>query len=245
MITVFSQTAVNFNCNDCNGNNHDLFTELDSGNVIVICWVMPCYGCIGPSVQTYNIIQGFESTHPGRVQMYVCDDEGTLNCPSLVSWCLSSGLLKTIRFSDTLIKMTDYGSSGMPKIVVLGGGSAHHVYYVANDSINETDLTNAIDAALLPYQGINENKFAFIQGKIVPNPSNELTELILEIQIPDRYNINLYDENGRYIFPVYKGNIDVGESRFKIDTSVLKQGKYFIQVNDTKRNSVFEIFVIK
>ena len=33
------QTAVNFNTSDCNSNTHDLFTELNTGKVIVLTWV--------------------------------------------------------------------------------------------------------------------------------------------------------------------------------------------------------------
>ena len=33
--------ATDFSVDDCNGEFHNLFTELDAGKVVVIAWVMP------------------------------------------------------------------------------------------------------------------------------------------------------------------------------------------------------------
>lgn len=39
---AFGQTtATDFTVNDCGGTSHNLFTELDAGKVIVLCWPMP------------------------------------------------------------------------------------------------------------------------------------------------------------------------------------------------------------
>jgi hypothetical protein len=76
LVALFSyvangQTATNFTCNDCTGVSHTLFDELDAGNVIVLCWVMPCGSCIGPTLTTYNVVQSFATSHPGRVKLYI------------------------------------------------------------------------------------------------------------------------------------------------------------------------------
>src|SRR5687768_13644455 len=64
-------TATNFIANDCNGNSHNLFSELDSGNVIILVWVMPCGGCISAAQTASEIAESFSLTMPGRVRAYI------------------------------------------------------------------------------------------------------------------------------------------------------------------------------
>jgi hypothetical protein len=138
-----AQTAVNFTCKDCNDITHDLFTELDTGSIIVLCLVMPCGGCVAGSLTTYNVVESFKDAYPGKVFMYLCDDYADTNCASLTAWGNSNSLTNTIKFSDAKINMLDYGSTGMPKVVVLGNPE-HKVYFNANNSVNPTDLQTAI-----------------------------------------------------------------------------------------------------
>ena len=245
-LTVYSQTAVNFTCNDCNGNPHDLYTELDSGNVIVLCFVMPCWGCIDPTYAAYTEVQALEPTYPDRIHMYIVDDEGTLPCPLLVDWCLNNNMLKTTRFSDTLIRMSDYGKFGMPKIVVMGGGSAHHVYYIADDSLNVDSLHNAIINALTPFENIASVSRDQIKSKIIPNPSSDHSDLFLEIEKNGEYKIDLFETNGRFVRSIYKGILEEGEQKIGISTSYLKAGVYFIRIEfGNGAKSILELNVIR
>jgi len=163
-----SQSATNFTVNDCAGASHTLFNELDAGKVVILCWVMPCASCIGPSKTTYNVAQSYNITYPDRVKMYVCDDYANTSCSSLTSWCTSNGLINTTKFSNAAIKMSDYGSAGMPKIVVVGNYT-HKVYYNANNSVNATLLNTAITTALEDFfVGTTEDAFKKINW--CPNP---------------------------------------------------------------------------
>src|SRR5258706_1435857 len=140
--------AKNFNCNDCNSNNHDLFTELDAGKVIVLCWVMPCSLCSGPASSANSIVNSFATSNPGKVKFYLVDDVANTSCSSLNSWGASTGLTNYTSFSNSSIKMTDYGITGMPKIVVLSGGSSHLVYFNQSDSLNTVTFNAAIKNAI-------------------------------------------------------------------------------------------------
>src|ERR1041385_2523437 len=137
-----AQTAVNFTCNDCNVTSHDLFAELDAGKVIVLCWVMPCGNCIAPSVTTHSVVSSYQSSNPNTVYMYLCDDYANSSCATLNSFKSSNGLMNAITFSDASINMADYGSTGMPKIVVVGGPN-HTVFYNANNTVNSANLQSA------------------------------------------------------------------------------------------------------
>ena len=119
---ILSQTtATDFIVNDCDGNSHHLFSELNSGKVVVIAWVMPCPPCATHAISAYSSALNFETSHPNRVKYYLVDDFANTTCSALSSWASSNGLGSTTMFSDAAISMTDYGQIGMPKIVVLGG----------------------------------------------------------------------------------------------------------------------------
>ena len=146
---IFAQTtATDFTTNDCNGISHQLFTDLDAGNVIVIGWVMPCGPCATYTIPAYSAVQSFSASHPGRVHFYLVDDFANTACGTLVNWGNTNNMPLNTTFSSADINMLDYGTTGMPKVVVLGGDS-HLIYYNENNSqptFNgvQTAITNAL-----------------------------------------------------------------------------------------------------
>src|SRR5688572_3528741 len=91
-ITLNAQTAPNFTAMDCLGNNHDLYTELNSGKIIVITWVMPCGSCVNGAQFAQGAVQSFSASNPNTVYHYVADDYANTSCGSLGSWCTSIGV---------------------------------------------------------------------------------------------------------------------------------------------------------
>lgn len=226
IVQVFGQTAVNFNATDCNGVSHDLFSELDDGKVIVLCWVMPCYSCIQPSKTTYNKVNEFSTSHPNKVHFYLCDDFGTTNCQTLEGWATDNGMsLQPFMsiFSDSTIKMMDYGSNGMPKIVVVGG-SAHTVFYNANNTVDVIQLESAINNAIAAsgFKSLNINTVA-----VYPNPA----QAFVNITIPanESGTIRIMDMPGRTLMK--SAFCEGGELRIGIDA--LKPGAYVVEIQTT------------
>ncbi len=143
--------ATDFTTNDCSGNPHHLFSELNSGDVIVISWVMPCGPCATYSLPAYNAVQSFVTSHPGKVHFYMADDYANTSCSSLSSWGNSNNMPNSTFFSTPHVNMNGYGVAGMPKVVVLGGTN-HTIYFNQNDShINFQGVKTAIDSALANY----------------------------------------------------------------------------------------------
>jgi hypothetical protein len=239
----FAQTAVNFNCNDCSGANHDLFTELDEGKVIVICWVMPCSSCVGPSLTTSNVVRSFATTHPDKVKMYLVDDYANTNCNSINSWANSNGILPAAMFSNSSIKMEDYGSAGMPKIVVVGDVN-HAVFYNANNSINATQLQNAINAAInATITGISDNVGAFSNFGFFPNPSNTSSTVVFSLEKPSDITVTIHDQLGHEISETSFAGLPQGENTIEISTAGLSNGVYFIRLTEGTRSRMIKIAV--
>ncbi len=223
---TFAQTATNFTCNDCTGASHTLFDELNAGKVVVLCWVMPCASCIGPSKTTYNVVQSFELSHPDRVKMYVCDDYANTTCSSLNSWCIQNGLTKTTKFSNTAINMNDYGSTGMPKIVVVGNYT-HQVYYNANNSVNATLLSNAISAALEDFTVDLNSPTPANEINVFPNPVNDRLSVSFTSANAGQCRVTLYNNSAVQVSTPKTFDLQQGNNILSLDTKELKNGIYF------------------
>jgi hypothetical protein len=231
-MAVSAQYAVNFNCNDCDGNNHDLFTELDSGKVIVLCWVMPCGSCVGPSLTASMVIKSIDSIHPGRVFMYLIDDYANTTCTSLKGWANSNNLKGSTTFSDAVINMLDYGSVGMPKIVVVGG-SGHRIYYNADNTVNAIALRDSIISALNENSaGIPEKMATIGSFTLFPNPSLGQTTANFTLTRPSDVLVRILDASGRTVISQRHDAMQPGENHIQINTSSLGMGLYILELAD-------------
>jgi hypothetical protein len=225
-------TATNFTCNDCAGNPHDLFSELNAQKVIVLSWVMPCGSCTAPTVNAYNVVQSFQSTHPGRVFMYIADDYANTTCASLNNWANSNELTNLTRFSNSAINMSNYGTSGMPKIVVLGGGYSHTVYFNQNDAASgdTAAIRAAINNALAAANGIYDSKNLSINVSVFPNPAKENSILSVTLNQNTIINVSLINLLGEEVKLIASGLYPAGETQIQMNTSGLSSGVYFVRV---------------
>ena len=228
-LCAFSQTtATNFTCNDCAGVNHDLFTELGSGKVIILCWVMPCSSCIPGTLTTYNVVHSFDLTYPGRVKIYIVDDYANTSCTSLNGWCNSNGFPNSTKFSNASIKMSDYGASGMPKVVVVGNYT-HNVYYSAINTVNAASLNTAILNALNDFSvGIEEPINQGI-GTInsYPNPVTNEVSFSFSSEKSCSVSLTIFNSLAQQEIKPEKYKFGPGEQTLSINISEFKNGIYF------------------
>lgn len=238
-----AQTAVNFNCNDCAGNNHDLFTELDAGKVIVIDWVMPCGNCIGPSITASNVVQSYASSNPGQVFLYVVDDYANTNCTTINSWCTTYSITATT-FSDASINMLDYNATpGMPKIVVLGGGTSHTVYFnevnaAAGDAVA---LQAAIDSALAT--GIEQHELSN-DVQLFPNPASGNLIITFDATVAGQQQLQIYNGFGQPVDAPRMINAQPGKNIEQVNISDLAEGVYFIHLGDAEYRKLMRLVVV-
>ena len=227
---VFAQTtATDFTTDDCNGVSHNLFSELDAGNVIVISWVMPCGPCETYSLPAYSAVQTFATSHPGRVHFYIADDYGTTACGTLNNF--ASNMPVSTIFSSSNINMSDYGAYGMPKVVVLAG-SDHHIYYNENDNkINFPDVQTAISDALSTPLGIEQSASNKFEISTYPNPVNNVLNISYIKNQSSLINFTIVDILGKVVLSIEE---DVsylkGEATKSINVSALDNGNYFLKI---------------
>ena len=85
-----------------------LFSELDSGKVIVMVWVMPCGPCATHALSAYAAVQTYANSHPDRVKFYMVDDYANTTCNSLQTWASTYSMGSCTMFSNQAISMSDY-----------------------------------------------------------------------------------------------------------------------------------------
>src|SRR4030095_345299 len=236
--TGFTQTATDFTANDCNGKSQNLFTQLDSGKVVAICWVMPCAACVGGALNTYNVVESFKETNPGQVLMYLCDDFANTSCTSLKTWANNNSLKLATCFSNAAINMSDYGDPGMPKIVVVGGPD-HAVLYNANYVVNAVDLQNAIEAGLTT-TGLDD-KFEVVSDlNLFPNPASKVTEIHCNLISSTQVSIDLINLQGELIQNVHYGKLQAGDNRIPLDVSAYADGIYLLKISEGNKSKLIQ-----
>lgn len=231
----FAQTAKDFTTNDCSGKSHHLFSELDAGKVVVICFVMPCATCIGPAQAAFTTVQEYETSHPGRVVFYLADDFANTSCGTLTSWANNNGMAGVTAFSHKDVTETPYGTGGMPKTVVLAGFE-HKVYFVENGGLNTGNLKNAINTALVLSSFPAIKTKDDIQLNVYPNPARDYLTVHFVIPENSTTTIEIYNLVGIKVKDVAIVADVSGEQSFDIDLNGLSDGIYFLKI---KRNEFF------
>jgi len=221
-------TGTNFSVKDCNNNQHDLFSTLDSGKVVILVWVMPCGSCIGPAKTSYNVSQSFKSSHPDKIRYFLIDDYGNSTCASTANWGASNGVKPHAVFSDASIKMSDYGSDGMPKVVILGGPN-HTIFFNKNnaDAGNATDIQAAINSALSAATSIEEPSTNNIH--LFPNPAATMVHVVFSEQQSMPVSLEITNLIGETVAS-YVVNESVMSDRVLLQVSDIPNGLYMIRV---------------
>lgn len=165
--------------------------------------------------------------------MYLCDDYANTVCSSLNSWANAYGLTNTIRFSNASIDMMSYGSTGMPKVVVVGGAN-HTVFYNADNTISATDLQNAINNALVT-TGVNEQTINTSTLTISPNPSGSFADIQFTLVENSDVTLELFNMEGKLVQNSFIGKLNAGDHKININLDSISNGMYLLKLSDGER----------
>ena len=239
---VIGQTnATNVTVTDCAGVSHNLFSELDAGKIIVIGWTMPCATCAGPLLGVHNSVLNYYFTNPGVVEYWLTDDFANTSCATVEGWSNANGITNAIYFSSSELNMYDYGSAGMPKVVVLGCAD-HKVFYNQNDTPNEHDATIAIDAALADIAsgctdlGLNEEASLF--GLLCyPNPANSVLNVAFTSLPSINSLLEVYSINGTLLKSIPLLQLSSSQE-FQVNISEFVDGIYLLKINDGNKAEI-------
>jgi len=248
LLTFAQTTATDFTVNDCNGVSHNLFSELDAGKVIVIGWTMPCSTCATPLLEVHNAVLGFMGSHPGVVEFWMTDDYANSTCSNISGWGSTYGITNATYFSSSEIAMSDYGSDGMPKVVIVACQD-HKIYYNVNDFPNGAGATAAINSALADLAsgclvGTNTLEKPSYELTCYPNPASQ--QLTVEFNIPAlaEVTIELITLRGQVVMSVPVEKINQGIQTQSLNIEAVPDGLYFLKIGDSKTLEVVKVQII-
>ncbi len=229
-VALAQTTATNWTATDCNSTSHTLFNELDNGKVIVFVWVMPCGSCVAASTTAYNVVQSFATSNPGQVLFYLADDLGDANCAALTNWINSNSIGNTANMtifgnSGNVINEADFGGTGMPHVIVMGGTNHQIFFNKKNSQANDqAGITTAINSALQALSINNVN--SQIEFSVSPNPVSENFAVSYTKAIK---KITVTAVNGQI---VKEETFATGKKNPTVDMSETASGVYIIKITD-------------
>lgn len=224
---LFAQSvAVDFTANDCNGTSHSLQAELNAGKVIVVSMVHPCGSCVTPSINANNIVKNYATSNPGKVLFYIID--GNNNCTSLATWKSTYGLGSVTSFSNSSVYNSSYYSPAMPTIMVISGAN-RAISGRQDNGLNTTNLTNAINAALVT-SGISEEQKSNFQMSVYPNPATDKLSVNYFLNQTLDVRIDLYNMLGAKVSTVVSEKQTAGKHETEYNFEQLSNGVYFLKL---------------
>lgn len=223
-------TALDFTANDCAGNPHNLFSDLDAGYCVVIDLVM--MGCPSCIPATHAIVDDVipNTSNPAMVKFYTIGYTNAITCGQINTWASDNGFTHPV-FAGMSAQTTYYGGMGMPTVIVLGGGSAHGVYYneLGHSSSDNPAIISAINDALADAVGIEEDGAREIM--LGPNPTTST------LNVGSSYvAAKVTDLQGRVV-------LNTGVVGGTLDVSTLPVGTYNVELTATDKSRAVGRFV--
>ena len=247
VIAMGQTTATDFTANDCYSTSHNLFTELNAGNVIVLVWVEPCVGCISDAKAAYDAAMSFATSNPGIVHYWLSDDIGNTDCSSLSAWANTNRIVPlNINIFDNAgnaIDQNNYGGVGMPHVVVLGGTS-HQIFYNQLSGSNDgVAITNAITQALHP-TGIRQVTNTNSGLKLFPNPAKDNISFSYNLEEAATVSVEIYDIAGIRVKTITPGKQISGQHSMDIHfDKKLSDGAYFLKIKTNNASQTIKFTV--
>lgn len=206
----------------CDGIVHNLYDELDSGDVVIMEIVMldGCMPCINAAHLIGPIIDSYNAMYDNRIRYYTFGYNDTYTCVQLESWKTENDITCETSFVEGADISEYYGGMGMPTIVV-AGRAAHEVsFYKFGFSVYDTArFQMAIEYALgnTDQLGVNCSTHS-INILSFPNPVNN----VLSLEVAPDGDVFIYDIAGNLVRQVFT----TGQ---QIDVSALPAGFYTIK----------------
>nr|MDQ3101310.1 hypothetical protein [Bacteroidota bacterium] len=112
--SLSAQTSgLDFTANDCDGMEHQLFSDLDAGYAVIIDLVMMgCQPCVtATNALINNVIPN--TTDPSMVKIYSIGYTNSITCSQMENWETTNGYDHPV-FAGMSAQTAHYGGMGMP-----------------------------------------------------------------------------------------------------------------------------------
>jgi len=221
-------TAMDFTKNDCDGNPHHLFSELDSGNVIIMEFIMTCSSCISAGHAIETMMSDLEIQFPGKVRLYQIAYTNSYTCATMQGFKTNNNFSSSV-FDQGASLVAYYGGFGMPTVAI-AAGSNHDVLYT-NVGFAPTDTAQAGIAIRTFMTTLSSND---LPGSVTsftsfPNPGKDFLSVQLNLKSNSSVRLQLVDLSGKLVKEYFSEYLRSGVFERKIDVSGVAPGHYMLK----------------
>lgn len=240
-------TAMDFTKADCNGQMHHLFSELDSGNVVIMEFFHTCGACIDAANDMKPMIQNLVAKYGNKVHFYVAPEDDEDSCVNVINWVGSNGFSSiAVPFDSGGAQSSYYGQGGMPTIAVAAGNTHQLLYLASSNTANgfmptDTALIGAAIRNFFEPTGI-PNINSSVSTSIFPNPVANNFVISIQTKEPGTLKLELADIEGHKVAELMEEKLNAGKFEKTIPVSNIPDGIYFIK--GTFNESVFSEKII-
>ena len=209
--------AYDFNMNDCSGNMHHLFEELDSGNVVIMeLFMLSCSPCVDAGNELVPMFENLKASCSGKIIFYHMGYTNSYACSQITNW-VTTNAFTSIPIDSGAIQTAYYGGMGMPTIAVVAG-SSHKVLhttvgYTVGDSAMIADSIRTFFGCSTV--NVHENTSSSSSILVYPNPSFDgkfqiSPEGVLQTSsMPHVTKLEIYNVMGEKIISSSNSNVDI------------------------------------
>lgn len=226
----FSQTtAMNFSGQDCNGNNVDLFSDLDAGKAVMLIFYMSnCGSCPPVASKMQTMANNINATHPGLVKAYAFPYQNSTTCSYSSGWVMNNNLPLFAPMDSGAVQVAYYGGFGMPTVVLLGGDNHDVLFTTQNFTTSDTTTMRDLILNTLTL-GVKEQT-TLQNVSTYPNPASGIVTLNFEALQGNELSMQITDLSGKSVMTFDKEKLNKGKFEKQIDVSSLPVGSYILSL---------------
>lgn len=226
-----SQTVMQLNGVDCNGNSHDLLADLDAGKAVLLHFFMPnCGSCPPPAKKIQAMANHILLTHPGMITAYAMPYNNSTTCAYAASWVTTNALSLYMPYDSGAVMVANYGGFGMPTVVLLGG-TDHRIMFSTQSfsTADTTEMRDSILALLESPSAITNLPGAVSSFNVYPNPANNNISIHIDLKESSNLLLDITDVTGKQV-AVVADERQNGVVTKQFNISSLANGNYFVRM---------------
>ncbi len=222
--------ARNFIRNDCFGASHNLFTELDSGDVVIMEYVMTCSSCSIAQQKVDAMLQWMDKKYPNRIRFYQFAYTNSYDCGTMKEW-VSANTMKTIPFDSGASDVAYYGGFGMPTFVIVGGSSHKILFTGIGFATSDTnDMSAALQSHFLTSDvALEQNSSTALE--LWPNPTHDKLQLHFGSELSSAARYCLTNTLGQVVCD-WRELSSQAQSSIDLHALQLSTGNYTLHIQD-------------
>lgn len=227
-------TAMDFTIVDCNGTGpHNLFSDLNSGKVVIIEYFMTsCSPCITAGQTLESLKANLNAQYPGKIKAYAFGYTNSYSCSTVLNW-VNTNSITSVPSDSGAIQVAYYGGMGMPTIVIAGGSNhqllgSPYIGFAVGDTVQ---MANDIRNFLNNPAGISESSEPISKTSVYPNPVVSDINIEFSLSTEQKVEIALFDISGRKLLSLYNQETHSGKSKLAFPVKNIAEGNYLLKIS--------------